>query len=243
VSHNPNVEVFERDAAAHDGYVYTSGASLSSRLATQRSCDVIVDVADLHGRSAIDLGCGDGYYTLQICERAQPRLMLAVDAARTAVAAARRSRTTQRVEFAVADVHRLPFPDDAFDVALVQSILHHDDDPLDVIREAFRLAPEIVIHEPNGNNLGLMVIERVSTYHREHGEKSYRPRLMARWVREAGGEPVSLRFAGFVPMFCPDWIARTTKRLEPIIETLPLLRSQASAIYVMVARRVKARPR
>jgi SAM-dependent methyltransferase len=237
VTRNPNVEVFDRDAAEHGGYRYTAGASLSSRLATQRSRDVIVELADLRGRSVIDMGCGDGYFTLQLSDAAQPRRLLAVDAAGQAVAAARGRRTTQRVEFALADIHRLPFPDDSFDVALVQSILHHDDDPRDVIREAFRVAPEIVIHEPNGNNLGLKIIERASTYHREHGEKSYRPRLMARWVREAGGEPVSLRFAGLVPMFCPDWVAKVTKRLEPVVESLPFLRSSGCAVYVMIAQR------
>jgi 2-polyprenyl-3-methyl-5-hydroxy-6-metoxy-1,4-benzoquinol methylase len=237
VPKNPNVEVFDRDAAEHGGYVYTSEASLSSRLATQRSRDVIVELAELDGRSVIDMGCGDGYYSLQIWELAQPRLMVAVDAAGKAVESARRRRTTQKVEYAVADVHRLPFSDDSFDVALVQSILHHDDDPRDVIREAFRLAPEIVIHEPNGNNLGLKIIERTSTYHRQHGEKSYRPMQMTRWVREAGGEVSSLRFAGLVPMFCSDWLARVMKRLEPIVESLPMLRAQGCAVYVMVARR------
>jgi SAM-dependent methyltransferase len=237
VPQKPNVEVFDRDAAEHSGYVYTSGASLSSRLATRRSHDIIVEAADLHGRSVIDLGCGDGYYTLQIWEHARPRRMVAVDAAGNAVASASRRRTTEQVEFVVADVHRVPFPDNSFDVALVQSILHHDDDPRDVIREAFRVAPHIVIHEPNGNNLGLKLIERVSAYHREHGEKSYRPVQMERWVREAGGEMVSLRFAGFVPMFCSDLVARTMKRLEPLVESLPLLRSQGCAVYVMVARR------
>lgn len=237
MTHNPNVEVFDRDAAEHSGYLYTRNASLSTRLATRRTLDVIIELANLRGRSVIDMGCGDGHFTLQINDAAQPRQMLAVDAARNAVAAAKRARTTQRVEVAVADVHHLPFPDNAFDVALIQSILHHDDDPRDIIREAFRLAPEIVIHEPNGNNVGLKVIEQVSTYHREHGEKSYRPRRVMRWVRDAGGEPVLLRFAGFVPMFCPDWIARTTKLLEPMVEGLPVLRSQGCAIYVLVAHR------
>ena len=140
------------------------------------------------------------------------------------------------------DVHHLPFPDDAFDVALLQSILHHDDDPRDMIREAFRVARTVVIHEPNGNNLGLKLIERTSRYHREHGEKSYRPAEMARWIRAAGGEVCALRFGGFVPMFCPDWMARLSKRLEPIVESTPVLNSHASAVYVVVAQRVAASP-
>jgi ubiquinone/menaquinone biosynthesis C-methylase UbiE len=237
VTYKPNVDVFDRDAAEHHGYLYTNDAALSSRLATQRSRDLMIELANVRARSVIDIGCGDGYYTLQIGEVTHPRRMVAVDAAGKAVAAAQGKRTTQVVDFVVADIHRLPFPDDSFDVALVQSVLHHDDDPLDTIREAFRVAPEIVIHEPNGNNLGLKVIERTSTYHREHGEKSYRPRLMARWVQQAGGEVVALRFGGFVPMFCPDWVARLTKRIEPAIEGFPVLRSLGCAVYVVVARR------
>jgi SAM-dependent methyltransferase len=240
VPEKPNVDVFDRDAAAHSGYVYTAGASLSSRLATQRSLDAIVALARLEGRSVLDLGCGDGHFTLRIYDAAKPRGIVGVDAARVAVATARRNRTRQPVEFVVADAHRLPFAEDAFDVALVQSILHHDDDPRDMIREAFRVAPEIVIHEPNGNNLGLKVIERTSRYHREHGEKSYGSRRMARWVRAVGGEVTGLRFAGFVPMFCPDWMARAMKRLEPVVETVPLVKPAACAVYVLRARRGRA---
>ena len=109
------------------------------------------------------------------------------------------------MRFLAADGHRLPFRDDAFDVVLLQSILHHADAPEQMVREALRVAPRVVVHEPNGNNLGLKVIERVSKYHLEHGERSYTPRRVGRWVSDAGGAVVSCRFAGFVPMFCPDF--------------------------------------
>jgi hypothetical protein len=49
--------------------------------------------------------------------------------------------------------------------------LHHDDDPQDMIREAFRLAPEILIHGRNADNLSLKIIEKTSSYHRQHREK------------------------------------------------------------------------
>jgi hypothetical protein len=106
-----------------------------------------------------------------------------------------------------------------------------------MIREAFRLAPEVLIHEPNGNNFGLKIIEKTSRYHREHHEKSYSSRRLRRWVEEAGGEVVSQRFAGFVPMFCPDWLARLMKGAEPLLERLPLLNALGCAVYVLVARR------
>jgi SAM-dependent methyltransferase len=160
-----------------------------------------------------------------------------VDAAAAAVRVAREKRETRPIRFEVADVHKLPFPNNSFDLALIQSMLHHDEDPAGIIREAFRVAPAILIHEPNGNNLGLKVIEKASRYHREHGEKSYRSRQIVRWVDEAGGEVQWRRFAGFVPMFCPDWLARAMKTLEPLLESVPGLRALGCAVFVLVARR------
>jgi glycosyltransferase involved in cell wall biosynthesis len=39
--------------------------------------------------------------------------------------------------------------------------LHQGDNPRNVIREAFRVAPEVLVHEPNGNNPGVKIVEAV----------------------------------------------------------------------------------
>ncbi|MCX5828408.1 MAG: hypothetical protein NTV58_10480 [Deltaproteobacteria bacterium] len=46
------------------------------------------------------------------------------------------------------------------------------------------------------------------------------------------------KFAGFVPMFCPDRLARLMKTMEPAIEAIPVLNALACAVYVMAARRL-----
>jgi 2-polyprenyl-3-methyl-5-hydroxy-6-metoxy-1,4-benzoquinol methylase len=161
--------------------------------------------------------------------------MVGVDAAEKAIQQANANKQERPITFAIGDARHLSYPDDAFDLVLIQSILHHDDKPFNTIREAFRLAPEILIHEPNGNNMGLKVIERTSVYHREHSEKSYSSRQIRRWITQAGGEIVAEKFAGFVPMFCPDWLARSMKRIEPIVEQAPLIRALTCAVYVVVA--------
>jgi hypothetical protein len=38
-------------------------------------------------------------------------------------------------------------------------------------------------------------------------------------------------------MFCPDWLARSAKCLEPIVERTPVLNALGCAIYVFVAER------
>ncbi|MFH0793688.1 MAG: class I SAM-dependent methyltransferase [bacterium] len=240
-SKNPNVEVFNRDVSAHGGYQYTKVDRLSCRLATQRTTDLILETNCFAGRSVLDMGCGDGYYTLRFWDLGKPRSMVAVDGAERAIEHAEASKNGRPIRFEVGDAHRLPYPDNSFDLVLVQSILHHDDDPEDMIREAFRLAPQIVIHEPNGNNLGLKVVEKLSTYHRLHGEKSYSSRQLRLWVEAQGGRVTYQRFAGFVPMFCPDWVARATKAFEPFLERMPPLNAWGCAIMVLVAQRRETR--
>jgi ubiquinone/menaquinone biosynthesis C-methylase UbiE len=181
------------------------------------------------------MGCGDGFYTIYFWDYGQPRAMIGVDAAYGAIQVANSNKQGRPIGFIVGDVHRLPYPDNSFDLVLVQSILHHDDNPLGIISEAFRLAPEILIHEPNGNNFGLKIIEKTSRYHREHHEKSYTSRQLIRWVEQAGGRVVYKQFAGFVPMFCPDLLARLMKVVEPVVERLPLLNAAGSAICVLIA--------
>lgn len=235
---DPNdIEPFNRDAAVGAGYVYTSGARLSSRLATGRSKAIVLGTGAFRGRSVVDLGCGDGHYTTSFWDRGRPSEMVGIDAATSAVAVASAGKGRRPIEFLAGDVHRLPFRDDSFDVALVQSILHHDDNPLGMIREAFRLAPVIVIHEPNGNNPGLKLIERTSRYHIEHRERSYSSYRLRRWVGQAGGVVTYQRYAGLVPMFCPDGLARALKRIEPIVERLPVVNSIGCSVTVLVARR------
>ena len=235
---NPrNFEVFNRDVEKNDGYIYTTNRRLSSRLATQNSVESVMAAGRFRGRRLVDVGCGDGHYSLQYWDATQPRSLTGVDIAERAVELANKRKGPRPVTFLTGDCHHLPFADDSFDVALLQAILHHDDDPLQTIREAFRVAPEVVIHEPNGCNPGLKIIEKLSPYHREHAEKSYSHWRMRQWIEQAGGGMASCTFTGFVPMFCPDWIAHVSKALEPLIEWAPLLNTTGCAVYTIVARK------
>jgi ubiquinone/menaquinone biosynthesis C-methylase UbiE len=230
-----NVDIFNRDAVNHGGYLYTTHMQLSSQLATSRTIKAILEICPLSGLSVLDMACGDGFYTTQFWDLGRPRMMVGVDAAIEAIKVAEVNKQNRPIHFFAGNIHCLPLPDNSFDLVLVQSVLHHDNNPLDTIREAFRLAPQILIHEPNGNNLGLKVIEKISSYHREHHEMSYTSRCLNRWVKEAGGEIISRKFAGFVPMFCPDSLAKTMKILEPMVESVPIIKSLACAVYVLLA--------
>jgi SAM-dependent methyltransferase len=231
----PGVDPFDADAATGAGYVYTTQKRLSSQLALARHLELILALGRLGGRSVLDIGCGDGFSTIQFWDAAGPSKLAGVDPAANAIRVANRNRGSRPIDFEAADGHNLPYPDDSFDLALIQGVLHHDDEPRASIREALRVAREVVILEPNGLNPGLKVIEKVSPYHRRHHERSYPRRRLRRWIEAAGGRVEEERFAVFVPMFCPDWMAKLMKRLEPLVERTPGLRSLCCAVYVLRA--------
>jgi SAM-dependent methyltransferase len=231
------VDPFAADAAANQGYIYTTNAGLSSRLANRRLTEATLAVHDFKAARVVDMGCGDGTYTHELAEVGDVASVQGIDPAVEAVRVATARTARPNVTFAVCSAYELPYADDSFDVALLRGVLHHMGRPVDALREALRVAPAVVVVEPNGYNPALKVLERCSSYHIEHGEKSYAPRALDRWVTDVGGTVTARLFAGFVPMFCPDWLARATKRVEPAVERLPAVRAVGCAVYVFAARR------
>lgn len=236
-----SVEVFNRDALNRRSYAYTDNSRLSSRMATQTTRELVMRVGKLTGQSVLDIGCGDGYYTIGYWDAVGPASMVGIDAAESAVDVANVNRGERPIRFHSGDAHQLPYPDHSFDIALLQSILHHDNDPGRTVREAFRVADRVLIHEPNAYNLGLKVIELVSPYHREHKEMSYTLARVTRWIEEANGEVEHVEYAGFVPMFSPDWLARGMKTVEPLVECIPGVNRLGCAVYVVLSRRLHSR--
>ncbi|HEX2052158.1 MAG TPA: class I SAM-dependent methyltransferase [Actinomycetota bacterium] len=233
----PEVAVFDRDATDNAGYLYTTGDKLSSRLATQRLHDLVTEAVVFRDRRIVDIGCGDGHFTSRFYRENKPAYIVGMDPSPKAVEVAQKNAVAGRIEFVVGDGHSLPWEKDSFDLALIQGVLHHDDIPQKTIAEALRVAPEVMILEPNGNNVILKVIEKTSRYHIEHHERSYFPLQLVQWIRQGGGTVTSMRFGGLVPMFCPDWMAKATKAIEPGFERIPVLRSLGCAVVVLVAQR------
>ncbi len=231
-----NVGEFNRDVAANRGYVYTATDRLSCRLSNGRMSEAVLELADVTGRRVLDVGCGDGTYTLELA-RAGARSVVGFDAAEAAVEAAReRAREMENVRFEVRDVYSLKPPECRYDVAVVRGLLHHLDHVREAIAGISRMARSVVVVEPNGYNPVLKVIEKVSPYHRRHDEKSYRPAMLDHWFIEAGGEIERSLYIGLVPNFCPDTVARICKVLEPFIEKAPLLRKVGCGQYVQRVR-------
>ncbi len=234
---NPNIDVFNEDVSVNAGYRYSTNNSLSSQMANLRISDAILASISIEGKRVIDIGCGDGVYTIELYDRGRPSEILGCDPAEDAVQLARAKIGNRNITFEPYGAYSLPLPNDSFDIAHIRGVLHHLEHPIDALREAFRVAPMIVVMEPNGYNPILKVLERVSPYHVAHDEKSYTPPLLDRWVESVGGKTVTGNIIGLVPMFCPDWMARPLKVIEPVFEAIPVVKHVSCAQYIFAAQR------
>jgi len=231
------ISAFRNDIASHRGYVYSTGSRLSSRMANSRLTEAVIALADFRARRVLDIGCGDGTFTVELLQRSGASRVVGVDPAKEAVELAREKGAGLPLEFSVGNAYHLPFQPDSFDIACLRGVLHHMDRPCDAVREAFRVAPALVVVEPNGYNPGVKILERLSPYHIRHRERSFSARTLNKWVRETGGLVTAFEWCGLVPMFCPDWLARAAKSLEPAVERMPLARNLLCAVYAFRADR------
>jgi SAM-dependent methyltransferase len=89
------------------------------------------------GQRALDVGCGTGALTAELVERLGAEAVSAVDPSEAFVAATR--ARFPGVDVRRASAERLPFPDDRFDVALAQLVVHFMDDPVAGLRDMARV--------------------------------------------------------------------------------------------------------
>ena len=228
--HNPvsaperNIAAFNSDTVAHGGYVYTSNDRWSSRYATGRQSDELIrmltDNVDRTTR-IVDIGCGDGTFTLDIAERFRPASIRGIDPAANAITAAGSripERFTDLVSYEVGDIYNLKSRGEH--LAIARGVLHHLDRPEEAIAQLAREFKFVLALEPNGYNPVMKVIEKASAYHRQHDEKSYWPPTLDRWFEREGLSVVSRKFFCVVPYFCPTPAARLLASAESVVERL-----------------------
>ncbi len=87
-----------------------------------------------------DIGCGDGYLTLEAARWARTVIGIdrSADVLDRATALARRRRISN-VTWKRGDIGKLPLPDQSVDVALLSQSLHHASSPAEALAEATRI--------------------------------------------------------------------------------------------------------
>src|SRR5271157_5272081 len=240
-----NVAQFNADVERFSAYEYSLGR-YSSVVATQRQTDEMVRMltARFPGPLRIlDIGCGDGTYTIELVKRLSVASATAFDAAEVAVARAkeRYGQEYPNFEFRVGSIyasHELVAPA-TFDVVVLRGLLHHLYEPERAIASLARVADAVLFVEPNGFNPITKMIEKFSSYHRKHEEKSYRPPVLNRWFENEGYGLIDRRFFGVVPYFCPTLMAKALKIVEPYAERIPVARHLCCGTHLALYRKVR----
>lgn len=120
---------FDVAAEAYDRFMGRYSARLSAPF---------VDFARIDAaQTVLDVGCGPGALTAELVRRLGAEGVSAVDPSEPFVAAARARHPGVDVRLAPAE--ELPFPDDGFDAALAQLVVHFMSDPVAGIREMARV--------------------------------------------------------------------------------------------------------
>ncbi|MBI2029848.1 class I SAM-dependent methyltransferase [Candidatus Gottesmanbacteria bacterium] len=234
---NGIVNKYNRDIKKYGRYVYTDSQKLSSVIANQRLTDAVINSASFKNKMIIDIGCGDGTYTNIILKETKPKSIIGIDPASDAIIIARKKYKNKNLQFRVANGYKLPFTKNSFDVAVLRGVLHHMDNPRKAINEAVRVADEVIIIEPNGYNIFVKIIEKLSQYHKTHDEKSYFPFYLKKIICQSNARVVKEKYINFVPFFCPDIMARTMKKFEKTVESIPIINSLLCAAYLMVIKK------
>jgi ubiquinone/menaquinone biosynthesis C-methylase UbiE len=227
------IEQYNRDIVDMDGYIYTGVKSRKSmHIFNKRASAAIRNLIDASGKSVIDIGCGDGTYSVELLTSLNAASVIGVDPSDAwKLAEKKYGGFAPRVRFVQGSAYELNFPDKYFDFAIMRGVLHHLDDPVRGIHEMARVADGVCLLEPNGFNPVIKLLERVSPYHRAHGEKSFSPSLIRYWMNSLCGRLMGESYTSLVPLFCPSAMAIFLDWLSPRWERLPLIPKFTCGLY------------
>ncbi len=119
-----------------DGAAYDRFMGVWSRLAGQ---DFLDWIAPQPGQRWLDVGCGNGAFTQLIVKQYEPFSIAGIDPSEAQLAFARQHPILQGVDFVNADAMALPFPDDAFDLAVMPLVIFFVPEPAQGVAEMARV--------------------------------------------------------------------------------------------------------
>lgn len=223
-----NVIAFSEEAASAGGYLYTKFQNYSARFAGRRWSRAIRSKADFSGKRVLDVGCGDGAFSLEYLDWGAESV-LGVDPAVGAIEVATK-RTSElgladKAEFRCLGVYELEQLKQKFDIVVLRAVVHHLPNRELGIKAALNAGDCLIGLEPNGDNPVVRWIARNSEYHVEREVRVFTLADVGRWVERSGGNVLESEFVNLVPVFMPRLPAIFFGVLTPVVERIPVLRS------------------
>ena len=120
-----------------DGAAYERYMGKWSQLAGETFLDWLTPESGLRW---LDVGCGNGAFTEMIVERCAPASVMGLDPSEGQLAFARTRPALRMAQFRQGDAMALPFPDGAFDTAIMPLVIFFVSDPAKGVAEMRRVA-------------------------------------------------------------------------------------------------------
>jgi ubiquinone/menaquinone biosynthesis C-methylase UbiE len=182
--------------------IFGDRAAFYTTSTTHKDPKVLARVVELAGAGpgwrALDIGTGTGHTALAIAPHVAH--VVATDITPEMLAEGERLRAERgvdNVEFAIADVHHLPYPDGSFDLVTCRRAAHHFSDINLALREMARVLKvggRLVIDDrsvPESDFVDEMM-NRLDTYHDASHVRQYRPSEWRAMLAGAGFEVETL---------------------------------------------------
>jgi ubiquinone/menaquinone biosynthesis C-methylase UbiE len=228
-----NSIVFNKDVGSSGSYIYTKKEILSARLSHERISKEMVDMVKEHFPRKIkilDIGCGDGTYTIELFNFLKPTKILGFDPASKAIKYANSrivNNQKNQIAFQIGNIYKIEnvLKKDKYDLAIIRAVFHHLDHPELAVNRVCKYFDKVVILEPNGYSPILKIFEKTSKYHRRHFEKSYFPFLIDKWFLKNDYILVDRKIFNIIPCFSKNYLAQFLKKAGPFFEGIPLIRN------------------
>lgn len=107
----------------------------------RKRIELLIEAVEPKGKSIVEVGCNEGFLSKAFLEHGASRVV-PVDYDQSMVNKARHMFGVDAIK---ADINKLPFEDDEFDIAVGGEVLEHIMNPMVGLQELFRVARERVV--------------------------------------------------------------------------------------------------
>ena len=238
--HDSHADRVSREASYHES-VYAESARLQGRFAHVFACPNALHAEQVHweairtavaGKVVLDYGCAEGQFTEELLA-CSPQAVYGIDLGEKAIERAQ-AKNLPSATFVVGDAHRLPWPDQHFDVIVGRAILHHLDLSLATteLLRVLRPGGKMFFVEPLYHNPLTMVFRWLTPNARTRDEKPLERhevrRIDARFRSQRHGFSLLVSmavgaFTSLLPGVGPsNWLLRMADRTDRLLAHTPL---------------------